>query len=136
MDVDILVRDPSGAASWRTVRPIGLGGDADGRRVEVAGDGDRSAVEAIDLLAIEAWRLPAGDLPAPDVAAITPGLYVHAKGHAYEVLHLARHSETEEALVVYRALYGDFGVWVRPAAMFAEQVTVDGRTIPRFTRVA
>jgi len=48
------------------------------------------------------------------------------------VLHTAQHSETEESLVVYRCLYGEYGVWVRPLAMFAEIVEVDGKVIPRF----
>ena len=63
---------------------------------------------------------------------IEPGLYRHYKGNDYEVVGVAAHSETEEALVVYRALYGEFGLWVRPLAMF-EQL-VDG--VPRFARVA
>jgi len=63
---------------------------------------------------------------------IEPGLYRHYKGNDYEVVGVATHSETEEALVVYRALYGEFGLWVRPLAMF-EQL-VDG--VPRFARVA
>ena len=63
---------------------------------------------------------------------IEPGLYRHYKGNDYEVMGVATHSETEEALVVYRALYGEFGLWVRPLAMF-EQL-VDG--VPRFARVA
>ncbi|WP_400999359.1 DUF1653 domain-containing protein [Agromyces sp. GXQ0307] len=67
--------------------------------------------------------------------AIPPGTYEHYKGHRYEVLTLARHSETEEWLVVYRQLYGDHGVWVRPADMFAEHVEVDGGLVPRFRRV-
>ncbi len=64
--------------------------------------------------------------------SITPGIYRHYKGNLYEVSGLARHSETEETLVVYRALYGDYGLWVRPAAMFDESITVDGRTQKRF----
>ncbi|MEV6646264.1 DUF1653 domain-containing protein [Amycolatopsis sp. NPDC051371] len=65
-----------------------------------------------------------------------PGRYVHYKGGEYEVLGVARHSETEEKLVVYRALYGARGLWVRPEAMFAESVeTSDGR-VPRFRRVS
>ncbi len=64
--------------------------------------------------------------------AVTPGIYRHYKGQRYRVLATARHSETLEPLVVYQALYGDFGLWVRPAAMFAESVMVEGRTIPRF----
>ncbi|WP_066802657.1 DUF1653 domain-containing protein [Moraxella oblonga] len=60
------------------------------------------------------------------------GLYRHYKGNLYQVLHTALHSETEETLVVYRALYGDYGVWVRPYEMFCESVEIDGKMIPRF----
>lgn len=63
---------------------------------------------------------------------IQNGIYRHYKGNLYQVLHLARHSETEEWLVVYRALYDDFGVWVRPLAMFSESVEINGKTVPRF----
>lgn len=63
------------------------------------------------------------------------GRYRHFKGREYEVLHLARHSETEEELVVYRALYGDFSVWVRPAAMWNETVERDGQSFRRFTYI-
>ena len=66
---------------------------------------------------------------------ITPGRYRHYKGHDYEVIGVARHSETEESFVVYRALYGERGLWVRPAAMFLDTVTVDGRPVLRFTRL-
>lgn len=66
---------------------------------------------------------------------IKQGIYRHYKGNLYQVLHTARHSETEETLVVYRALYGDYGVWVRPLAMFCESVTIDGKTLPRFELV-
>lgn len=58
--------------------------------------------------------------------------YRHFKGNEYLVLHLARHSETLEELVVYQALYGERGVWVRPLKMFLEQVEVDGKLINRF----
>ena len=61
-----------------------------------------------------------------------PGIYRHYKGASYEVLGVAHHSETEEPLVVYRALYGDYGLWVRPLAMFTESVTKEGSTQPRF----
>ncbi|GEN24169.1 hypothetical protein HCU01_21180 [Halomonas cupida] len=61
-----------------------------------------------------------------------PGIYRHYKGPNYEVLGLAHHSETEEALVVYRALYGEYGLWVRPLSMFNESVEIDGETVPRF----
>ena len=67
------------------------------------------------------------------VKAIRPGRYCHFKGNAYEVLGIARHSETEEPLVVYRALYGEGGLWVRPAEMWNEQVTREGRTFRRFS---
>ena len=53
---------------------------------------------------------------------VKPGIYRHYKGNLYEVIGTARHSETEETLVFYRALYGDYGLWVRPAALFAESV--------------
>jgi hypothetical protein len=62
----------------------------------------------------------------------TCGIYRHYKGHSYRVFGMARHSETMEELVVYQALYGEFGLWVRPAAMFAETVEIDGQRIPRF----
>ena len=60
------------------------------------------------------------------------GKYRHFKGNEYEVLYLAKHSETEETMVVYRALYGDFSVWVRPALMWNETVEHDGKTFKRF----
>ena len=66
--------------------------------------------------------------------SVVPGLYRHYKGQRYRVLGTARHSETEELLVVYQALYGERGLWVRPAAMFGESVLVDGRPQPRFAR--
>ena len=66
---------------------------------------------------------------------IRPGRYRHFKGKEYEVLYLARHSETEEEMVVYRALYGDFGVWVRPASMWNEIVERDGQRYRRFTYI-
>ena len=75
------------------------------------------------------------DLP-PLPAEPTPGLYRHYKGNDYEVVGLARHSETLEPLVVYRALYGEGGLWVRPAGMWTETVTLaDGRKVMRFARV-
>ena len=66
---------------------------------------------------------------------IVPGKYRHFKGNEYEVLFVAKHSETEEPMVVYRALYGDGGVWVRPASMWNEMVERDGKTVRRFTRI-
>lgn len=66
---------------------------------------------------------------------IKPGRYRHFKGKEYEVLGVARHSETDEELVVYRALYGDFGLWVRPVSMWNEAVERDGKTFRRFTYI-
>lgn len=66
---------------------------------------------------------------------IKPGRYRHFKGNEYEVIGLARHSETQEEMVVYRALYGDFGLWVRPARMWNETVERDGKTFRRFTYI-
>ena len=69
------------------------------------------------------------------ILAIPPGRYRHFKGNLYEVIAIARHSETLEPMVVYRALYGNGGVWVRPAAMWNEEIIRDGRTVQRFSRV-
>jgi hypothetical protein len=65
---------------------------------------------------------------------VVPGRYRHYKGNDYEVIGLARHSETEEILVVYRCCYGDESLWVRPLAMFAESVTLNGKSVARFAR--
>ena len=65
-------------------------------------------------------------------SSVARGIYRHYKGNFYQVLHTAQHSETEESLVVYRCLYGEYGVWVRPLTMFTETVEVDGKEIPRF----
>ncbi len=66
---------------------------------------------------------------------IRPGVYRHFKGNRYRVLFTARHSETGEKLVVYQALYGERGLWARPASMWQEQVERDGYSGPRFTFV-
>jgi hypothetical protein len=63
---------------------------------------------------------------------LLPGRYRHYKGGEYEVIGVARHSETDEPLVVYRPLYNDTGLWARPLAMFLESVTHHGETVPRF----
>ncbi len=65
---------------------------------------------------------------------IRPGRYRHFKGREYEVLGIARHSEDESPMVVYRPLYNDSGLWVRPADMWNETVIRDGRTYTRFVR--
>ena len=64
---------------------------------------------------------------------VRPGIYRHYKGNDYEVIGMAKHSETEEALVLYRALYGEGGLWVRPPEMFTESVAVEGKRVARFT---
>ena len=66
---------------------------------------------------------------------VEPGRYRHYKGNEYEVLGMARHSENLEALVIYRALYGEGKVWARPAVMWNEKVIVDGEEVPRFQRI-
>ena len=66
---------------------------------------------------------------------IKPGRYRHYKGKDYEVLGVARHSETEEEYVVYRQLYGAGGLWIRPLGMFLESVTIGETVVPRFRRL-
>ena len=68
-------------------------------------------------------------------SSILPGRYRHYKGREYQVLGCATHSETEEVFVVYRALYGEQGLWVRPKAMFLETVSVNGQSVPRFALI-
>lgn len=63
---------------------------------------------------------------------LQPGRYRHYKGKDYEVIGVATHSETGDKLVVYRTLYGNYDLWVRPEAMFTESVNVDGASVPRF----
>jgi len=82
---------------------------------------------------VDAFAIMSKQMPAP---IISPGRYRHYKGNLYTVLGPARHSESLEELVVYRAEYGDHGLWVRPAAMFTETVSVDGKTVLRFERLA
>jgi hypothetical protein len=71
----------------------------------------------------------------PLLVTTPPGLYRHYKGNLYEVLDTVRHSETLEPMTLYRALYGDHGLWVRPAAMFSEIVEIEGINQPRFAKV-
>ena len=66
---------------------------------------------------------------------IKPGIYRHFKGNRYRVIGMAKHSETLEEMVVYQALYGAHGIWVRPAAMWNEMVIRDGVTHRRFTYI-
>ena len=66
------------------------------------------------------------------MSQVKNGRYRHYKGKEYTVIGVARHSETEEELVVYRKEYDDHGLWVRPKEMFLETVIVEGRSVPRF----
>ena len=65
--------------------------------------------------------------------SLKPGIYRHFKGNRYEVIDLVKHSETEETLVLYRALYGERGPWVRPLAMFIGNKQLDDQVVPRFS---
>ena len=67
-----------------------------------------------------------------DMQVIRPGIWRHFKGNRYQVIGVAKHSETLEDMVVYRALYGEGGLWVRPASMWLENVERDGKTYQRF----
>ena len=69
------------------------------------------------------------------VKTIAVGKYRHFKGNEYEVISIARHSETTEPMVVYRAMYGDHGVWVRPAEMWNETIEREGKTFKRFEKI-
>ncbi|HLL04605.1 MAG TPA: DUF1653 domain-containing protein [Myxococcaceae bacterium] len=69
------------------------------------------------------------------MTAEVAGRYRHYKGNLYQVIGVARHTETEEELVVYQALYGERGLWVRPRTMFFEHVIVEGKSVPRFERL-
>jgi hypothetical protein len=72
----------------------------------------------------------------PPLIETPPGRYRHYKGMEYDVVGTVRHSETLEPLTLYRALYGEHGLWVRPAAMFSEDVIIDGIQQPRFRKIA
>ena len=61
------------------------------------------------------------------------GIYKHFKGNKYELLDIAKHSETLEEMVIYKALYGDGGIWVRPSSMWDEEVEIEGKKVKRFT---
>lgn len=71
----------------------------------------------------------------PPLIVTPPGLYRHYKGGMYEVVDTVRHSESLEPMTLYRALYGSGGLWVRPAAMFLEEVVIDGIRQARFSKV-
>ena len=67
--------------------------------------------------------------------SLEKGIYRHYKGGTYELIAVATHSETLEQMVVYKALYGEQGIWVRPAKMWEEEVVVDGKRVKRFTKM-
>ena len=74
-----------------------------------------------------------GDSPSKNMSDKLPlGKYEHYKGKQYEVIGVAKHSESLEQLVVYRALYGEHGLWIRPLKMFLEEVEIGSKKIPRF----
>jgi len=73
------------------------------------------------------------DEKLPPLTPTRKGQYRHYKGQRYEVIDTVRHSETLEPMTLYRALYGEQGLWVRPAAMFEEEMVIDGLRQPRFT---
>ena len=75
------------------------------------------------------------DEAMPPLITTPPGRYRHYKGGLYEVVDTVRHSESLEPMTLYRALYGEQGLWVRPAAMFLEEVVIEGVRQPRFTRI-
>ena len=75
------------------------------------------------------------DEKLPPLVITPPGRYRHYKGMEYQVLDTVRHSETCEPMTLYRALYGEHGLWVRPAEMFLKTVVIDGVAQPRFTRI-
>lgn len=76
------------------------------------------------------------DQDLPPLIETPIGFYRHYKGGLYEVIGTVRHSETLEPMTLYRALYGEHGLWVRPAAMFTEEVTIGGVRQPRFKKTA
>ncbi len=76
------------------------------------------------------------DTDLPPLIETPPGSYRHYKGGLYDVVGTVRHSESLECMTLYKALYGQMGLWVRPAAMFNETVVIDGITQPRFAKIA
>ena len=86
------------------------------------------------ILARELGQHPMNE-PLPTLIETPQGLYRHYKGGLYRVIGTARHSESLEPMTVYQALYGEQGLWVRPAAMFADAAEYNGQVQPRFTRI-
>jgi hypothetical protein len=81
---------------------------------------------------MQARNFGKGEWMEKGTTELKPGRYRHFRGNYYEVIGLARHSETEEKLVVYRCLYGDHSLWVRPLEIFVEKVKAGDREVPRF----
>ena len=104
--------------------------------VEFPTEGEAAAFQPPDWFGTEVTYDPAytnARLSGRKEEPVRPGRYRHFKGNEYEVLYTAKHSETLEPMVVYRAMYGERGVWVRPASMWNETVERDGMTYRRFT---
>lgn len=104
--------------------------------VEFPTEGEAAAFQPPDWFGTEVTYDPAytnARLSGRKEEPVRPGRYRHFKGNEYEVLYTAKHSETLEPMVVYRAMYGEHGVWVRPASMWNETVERDGVTCRRFT---
>jgi hypothetical protein len=120
----------AGAPPRRQAAPRAAGGTGEN---DAAGHDKSSGIQRGGSMIVAVVRLSDSHLRARQrMAEIQPGRYRHYKGNEYTVLGVARHSETLEELVVYRQEYGERGLWVRPAAMFAETVEVEGETVPRF----
>lgn len=100
-------------------------------------DREEESIKIGDYMVFESDIAKIEELPTYEeaVESIPLGRYRHYKGNEYEVIGIARHSETTEPMVVYRALYGDGGTWVRPAYMWNETVERDGKTALRFERI-
>ena len=107
--------------------------------VESHGDVSREVESTgVETCEVESTEVESHEVESHEVgslAEIPVGTYRHYKGNLYEGIGSAHHSETEEPLVVYRALYGEFGLWVRPREMFLGEVEVGGRSMRRFARV-
>lgn len=90
-------------------------------------------IKLADFYHVSLDYLVGRDVKPKPSAPIKPGKYRHFKGNEYRVLYTAHHSETLEPMAVYQALYGERGIWVRPASMWSERVERDGYSGPRFT---
>lgn len=126
----------TGERAWRSVTPIRVWfGTTDyhpeARWLLEAFDNERGDTRNFAVANIISWRNPNG--PGGDVVR---GVYRHFKGKLYQVIDVVRHSEDDGVLVLYRPLYGEFNLWVRPVEVFTESIVSDGRSIPRFELLA